>query len=102
MLANVAAMELGPQGIRVNAVGPGLVKTGLTEGTWLVPGIVDDFVENSPLGTVATAEDVAELVTFLASDEARAVSGSLYLVDGGAHTKRYPDINAHLRQLAES
>ena len=98
MLANVAAIELGPMGIRVNAVGPGLVKTGLTEDMWFLPAIVDDFVENTPLGTYATAEDIANLVTFLATDESRSISGSLYLADGGAHTKRYPDIGWHLQQ----
>jgi NAD(P)-dependent dehydrogenase (short-subunit alcohol dehydrogenase family) len=102
MLAEVAAMELGHQGIRVNAVGPGLVRTGLTEDMWLLPAIVDDFIENAPLGTAATAQDIAGLVTFLASDEARAISGSLYLADGGAHTKRYPDIGGHLKGLGES
>ena len=49
MLAQVAAMELGPRRIRVNAIGPGLVRTGLTEGMWLIPAIVDDFDENAPL-----------------------------------------------------
>ena len=75
MLANVAAMELGPSGIRVNAIAPGLVKTGLTEGMWLIPSIVDEFIENAPLGTHPTAEDVADLVAFLASDESRAHLG---------------------------
>jgi len=102
MLANVAAMELGPTGIRVNAVGPGLVQTGLTEGMWLIPSIVDEFIENAPLGIHATADDIANLVTFLASDESRSISGSLYLVDGGAHTKRYPDVAKHLQQFAPS
>jgi enoyl-[acyl-carrier-protein] reductase (NADH) len=100
MLANVAAMEVGPMGIRVNAVGPGLVQTSLTEGMWLMPSVIDDFIDNAPLGTHPTAEDIANLVTFLASYESRAISGSLYLVDGGAHANRYPDMVAHIEQLA--
>ena len=92
MLVQVAAMELGPRGIRVNAVGPGLVRTSLTEGAFLLPSIVDGYVENTPLGRHAEPAEIANLVTFLASDEAAYVSGSLYLVDGGAHTMRYPDI----------
>ncbi len=92
MLAKVAAMELGPRGIRVNAVGPGLVRTGLTDAMWLAPAVVEEFAENAPLGGGITADDVANLVTFLASDESRWISGELHLVDGGAHTKRYPDL----------
>src|SRR5215510_3406589 len=96
MLAQVAAMELGSRGIRVNAIGPGLVRTGLTDAMWLMPAIVDEFAENAPLGEGITADDVASLVAFLASDEARWISGELHLVDGGAHTKRYPDLFARV------
>jgi NAD(P)-dependent dehydrogenase (short-subunit alcohol dehydrogenase family) len=92
MLTQVAALELGPSGIRVNAVGPGLVRTQLTEGIFAFPPVVDGYVENAPLGRYAEPEEVAGVVTFLASDEAAYVSGSLYLIDGGAHTMRYPDI----------
>jgi NAD(P)-dependent dehydrogenase (short-subunit alcohol dehydrogenase family) len=102
MLTEVAAMEVGPMGIRVNAVGPGLVQTGLTEGMWLMPSVVEDFIQNAPLGTHATPEEIAGLVTFLASDESRAISGSLYLVDGGAHTMRYPDLVAHLEEIVRT
>jgi 3-oxoacyl-[acyl-carrier protein] reductase len=90
MLAQVGAMELGARGIRVNAIGPGLVRTGLTDAMWLAPTIVDEFAENAPLGGGITADDVANLVTFLASDESKWISGELHLVDGGAHTMRYP------------
>jgi NAD(P)-dependent dehydrogenase (short-subunit alcohol dehydrogenase family) len=92
MLAQVAALELGPAGIRVNAVGPGFVRTALTEGAFALPGVADGYVENTPLGRYATPEEIAGLVAWLASDEAAYVSGSLYLIDGGAHTMRYPDI----------
>ena len=92
MLAQVAALELGPAGIRVNAVGPGLVRTALTEAAFALPGVADGYVENTPLGRYATPEEIAGLVAWLASDEAAYVSGSLYLVDGGAHTMRYPDL----------
>ncbi len=91
MLARVAALELGPAGIRVNAFGPGLVRTALTDGAFLLPSIVEEFEENAPLGRHAAPEEVAALIAFLASDEAGFVSGSLHLVDGGASTKRYPD-----------
>lgn len=100
MLAQVGALELGPRGIRVNAVGPGLVRTGLTEPMWLVPPIIGEFQENQPLGTAITPDDVASLVAFLASDEASSISGSLHLIDGAAHTRRYPDLLARIAEAA--
>ncbi len=96
MLAQCAAMELGAAGIRVNAVGPGLVRTPLTEGMWLMPEVVDEFDENAPLTATTSPDDVASLVTFLASDESSSISGELHLIDRGAHAKRYPDVMGHL------
>jgi NAD(P)-dependent dehydrogenase (short-subunit alcohol dehydrogenase family) len=92
MLVQVAAMELGPSGIRVNAIGPGFVRTSLTEGAFLLPAIVEGYEENTPMGRHAQPEEIAGMVAYLASDEAAFVSGSLQLIDGGAHTMRYPDI----------
>jgi NAD(P)-dependent dehydrogenase (short-subunit alcohol dehydrogenase family) len=101
MLTQVAALELGPAGIRVNAVGPGLVRTALTEAAFMLPGIVEGYVENAPIGRYATPEEIAGLVAWLASDEASYVSGSLYLIDGGAHTMRYPDLISIAEQSLE-
>jgi NAD(P)-dependent dehydrogenase (short-subunit alcohol dehydrogenase family) len=101
MLVQVAALELGPAGIRVNAVAPGLVRTGLTDPIWMIPPIVDAYEENTPLGRHAQPDEIANLVTFLASDEAAFITGSQYLVDGGAHTMRYPDVLSVLRHLGE-
>ncbi|MCU0269772.1 MAG: SDR family oxidoreductase [Acidimicrobiales bacterium] len=92
MLVQVAALELGPAGIRVNAIGPGFVRTALTEGAFLLPALVEGYEENTPVGRHAAPEEIAGLVVYLASDEASFVSGSLHLIDGGAHTQRYPDI----------
>ena len=100
MLVQVAALELGPRGIRVNAIAPGLVRTPLTDAMWSLPAIVEDFDENAPLNTTTSPEDVASLVTFLASDESSSITGTLQLIDRGAHTKRYPDMPAHFAHIA--
>jgi 3-oxoacyl-[acyl-carrier protein] reductase len=100
MLVQVAALELGPRGIRVNAIAPGLVRTPLTDAMWSLPAIVEDFDENAPLNTTTSPEDVANLVTFLASDESSSITGTLQLIDRGAHTKRYPDMPAHFALAA--
>ena len=99
MLVEVAAMELGPRGIRVNAVAPGLVMTPLTSGVTMLPAVLDDYVENTTLGRYAEPEEIAGLVAFLASDEAGYITGTLQLIDGGAHTGRYPDILGRLAEL---
>jgi NAD(P)-dependent dehydrogenase (short-subunit alcohol dehydrogenase family) len=92
MLTRVAAMELGHRRIRVNTIAPGLVETPMSAAFWAIPGVVEEFVENTTVGRFASPDDVAALATFLASDESSFVSGSLYAIDGGAATKRYPDL----------
>jgi len=95
-------MELGHRGIRVNTVAPGLVETNATSAFWMVPGVVEEFVENTTVGRFARPDDVANLVAFLASDESSFVSGSLHTVDGGASTKRYPDLPSAFARLEAS
>src|ERR1700758_409632 len=64
MLTQVAALELAPQGIRVSTVAPGFVHTPLTEPATHIPGVVDEYVENTPLGRAGTPEDIADAVVF--------------------------------------
>lgn len=92
MLTEVAAIELGPAGIRCNAIAPGFVHTQLTDAVAMVPGVVDEYIENTPLGRGAQPTEIADVALFLASDESSFMNGALVSVDGGARTKRYPDI----------
>jgi NAD(P)-dependent dehydrogenase (short-subunit alcohol dehydrogenase family) len=81
------SIELGPSGIRVNAVAPGVVDTALWEKNKAVPGVVEEVEAETPLRRWATPEDVADVILFLASDASRFVSGVTLAVDGGmAHT----------------
>ncbi|MBN1478070.1 SDR family oxidoreductase [Candidatus Sumerlaeota bacterium] len=75
------ALELGPSGIRVNVVAPGLTLTDAT--AWLSQEAKDATARSTPLGRVAVPEDVAGAVVFLASDEARFVTGTYLPTSGG-------------------
>lgn len=100
MLTKVAAMELGGRGIRVNAIAPGLIETNATGAFFMVPGVVDEFVENTTVGRFGQPADVASMAAFLAGPESTYVSGSTFPVDGGASTKRYPDLPAAFARFA--
>ncbi|MCV0394925.1 MAG: SDR family oxidoreductase [Rhizobiaceae bacterium] len=77
------AAEYGPDGIRVNAVAPGIIATPQTEGRRDAPRFRATIVETMPLGHVGEVEDIAATVAFLASDEARFITGQVIAVDGG-------------------
>ena len=101
MLTQVAAMEWGPRGIRVNAVAPGFVDTPLTAGSSLVPGLVEDYVENTALGRAGTPEEIADAVVFLCSPKSSWLTGEVLDLNGGAHLKRYPDVLGHVMKLRQ-
>lgn len=73
--------ELGPMGIRVNALVAGLISTDMTAG--LKQDIVDRIVKSSALGRLGAPEEVAEAVLFLASERASYITGQSLIVDGG-------------------
>jgi len=83
-LVRSLAIEWGPQGVTVNAVGPGIIKTPLTMAYMdQFPERVTATIEHTPLRRLGEPEDVADVVTFLASDKARFITGQTIFVDGG-------------------
>ncbi|WP_066898909.1 SDR family NAD(P)-dependent oxidoreductase [Mycolicibacterium houstonense] len=102
MLTQVAALELGPRGIRVNAIAPGFVKTPLTDPAAMIPGVVEEYVENTALGRTGTPEDIAAAVVFICSPQASWLTGEVLDLNGGAHLRRYPDVLGHVMKLAQA
>jgi NAD(P)-dependent dehydrogenase (short-subunit alcohol dehydrogenase family) len=83
-LVRSLAVEWGPHGTTVNAVGPGIIKTPLTMAYMdQFPERVTATIEHTPLRRLGEPEDVADVVTFLASDQARFITGQTIFVDGG-------------------
>jgi 3-oxoacyl-[acyl-carrier protein] reductase len=80
-LGKTLARELGPSGVTVNVVAPGMVRTALTEA--LPADVVQRAVNESQLGRLATPDDIADAVVFLCSERARHVTGAVLQVDGG-------------------
>jgi NAD(P)-dependent dehydrogenase (short-subunit alcohol dehydrogenase family) len=76
-LTRAAALELGGTGIRVNAIAPGVTRTGMTSA------VSDDLLRTVPLGRIAEPEEIAAAAVWLCSPEASYVTGSVLVADGG-------------------
>jgi NAD(P)-dependent dehydrogenase (short-subunit alcohol dehydrogenase family) len=82
-LLHTAANELGPFGIRVNAVNPGLIRTRLTQTAFDKPAVIKEYFRAIPMGRGGEPPEVAKAAVFLASDWASYITGATLLVDGG-------------------
>ncbi|MBS0474246.1 MAG: SDR family oxidoreductase [Proteobacteria bacterium] len=90
-LVRMAADELGPSGLRVNAIRPGLTRSGATQAMF-DGGAADAFLPEYPLGRLGEADDMAGAVRFLAGDESAWITGQCIAVDGGNLLRRSPDL----------
>jgi NAD(P)-dependent dehydrogenase (short-subunit alcohol dehydrogenase family) len=82
-LTTALAVELSPQGIRVNSIAPGNIRTPMNEELLKDKDWEQMYLDGTPYGRVGVVEDVAPLAVFLASDAARYIHGESILVDGG-------------------
>jgi 3-oxoacyl-[acyl-carrier protein] reductase len=82
-LTRSLAMELGPQGMRVNAVAPGIIATEMTRRSLETPELSGDWLRRIPQRRYGTPEDVAGVVAFLLSPDAAYINGEVVFIDGG-------------------
>jgi dehydrogenase/reductase SDR family protein 4 len=84
MMTRSLARELGPQGVRVNAIAPGLIQTDFSEYFWKNEAYQKNLQATQPIGRVGQPDEIGFLALYLASDEASYVTGQTFVVDGGA------------------
>lgn len=83
MIMRNLAVELGPMGITINNVAPGAIATPINQDLLNNPQQLQRLLQNIPLGRLGEPEDVSGIVAFLASDEAKYITGATFYVDGG-------------------
>ena len=88
-ILHTASNELGPYGIRVNAVCPGLIRTRLTAAAFATPAVISNYFRHIALGRGGEPEEVAQAVLFLASDLASFITGTTLVVDGGQMAAKF-------------
>ena len=83
MMMKSLAQELAPHRIRVNAIGPGAIRTPINTNAWITPEAYADLMKLVPYKRIGEPEDIAQVAVFLASDMADYINGSTIFVDGG-------------------
>ncbi|SPE30864.1 3-oxoacyl-(acyl-carrier-protein) reductase FabG [Candidatus Sulfopaludibacter sp. SbA6] len=83
MMTQSYALELGPRGVRVNAIAPGLIQTVLSEYYWKDPAAREKIIEEQPVKHLGQPAEIAELALLLASDRGSYITGQTMVVDGG-------------------
>ena len=94
-----AADELGPSGVRVNSVLPGIVETELMEFPMADEALVASYLENMPVSHIGQVDEISSVIRFLAGPESGWVTGNALPVDGGHHLRRGPDYGGIARML---
>lgn len=89
-LVKVAADEVGQHGIRVNAVRPGLTRTGATDGMFENRELVEHFLAEQPLRKDGAPDDIGRAIRFLAGPESAWITGQCLTVDGGHTIRKFP------------
>jgi NAD(P)-dependent dehydrogenase (short-subunit alcohol dehydrogenase family) len=84
MMTRSWAREFGPQGVRVNAIAPGLIRTDFSEYYWRNAEVLHNLEKTQPIGRVGEPAEIGGLAHYLASDEASYVTGQVFVIDGGA------------------
>jgi glucose 1-dehydrogenase len=84
MMTQSYALELGPRGVRVNAIAPGLIETVLSEHYWKDQQRRKEIIAKQPIQRLGQPSDIAELALLLASSRASYLTGQTVIVDGGA------------------
>jgi NAD(P)-dependent dehydrogenase (short-subunit alcohol dehydrogenase family) len=89
-LVKVAADELGRQGVRINAVRPGLTRTGATDGMIGARPLIEAFLAEQPIRHEGEPSDIARAIRFLAGPESAWITGEALTVDGGHTIRKFP------------
>ncbi len=101
-LVRCFANEFGAKGVRVNSIAPGLTASPMTEREVALPGLLEAFLKEYPLGRIGTAADIANAALWLASDES-FMTGQILQINGGLTLRRNPtprEIKASLKAFA--